>query len=164
MDYVIFQASQGKNAGLAQSIQGAFDSIGVRAVIVDVPAMDLPLYTTAKQAEGGIPDAVRGLMDTCLACRGYVFVAPEYNGGIPPVLTNVLAWISVGSDHWRDCFNGKIAGIATVSGGMGSNLVVSLRVQLAHLGLTVLGRALAIPASQPVDEARVAAFVGEYNR
>ena len=67
-------------------------------------------------------------------------IAPEYNGSIPPVLSNAIAWLSV-RDDFRALFNDAIA-MATVSGSGGMELLVSLRIQLTHLGAQVVGRQL----------------------
>ena len=73
---------------------------------------------------------------------GFIFCAPEYNGSIPPILTNVIAWISVKTSNWRGAFNGKTALICTHSGGVGNNFKSSLRIQLNHLGVIVLPRTI----------------------
>ena len=76
--------------------------------------------------------------------NGFIFCAPEYNGSIPPVLTNLFAWISVSTNHWRDVFINKKAIIATHSGGGGNNLIQSMRIQLCHLGIVVLPRTIIV--------------------
>ena len=50
--------------------------------------------------------------------------------------------MSVMAKNWRQVFNGKIALLATHSGGSGNNLIQSLRIQLNHLGTIVLPRTI----------------------
>ena len=51
--------------------------------------------------------------------ESFVFVSPEYNGGVPPALTNIIAWVSrLGGKDWRKSFNGKAAALArSILGG-----------------------------------------------
>jgi chromate reductase len=68
------------------------------------------------------------------------------------VLSNAIAWLSVGSLDFRILFNNRTVGLATHSGGGGQKVLLAMRQQLFHLGCTVLGReVLATPpeASQP---------------
>ena len=75
---------------------------------------------------------------------GFIFCAPEYNGSIPPVLTNLIAWISVSTDQWREVFTGKKALLGTHSGGGGNNIIQSMKIQFGHLGTIVLPRTIVV--------------------
>ena len=81
--------------------------------IIDLVDVDLPLYSSKVQAEQGMPSQLDALFDSCQSADGFVIVAPEYNGGIPPVLTNAIAWLSVKGEQWRDAFNAKVVGLAS---------------------------------------------------
>jgi chromate reductase len=73
--------------------------------------------------------------------RSLVFCAPEYNGSMPPIVNNAIAWVSrSGSEDWRAAFNGKPAVVATHSGGGGLKVTQAMRAQLEHLGAIVLPR------------------------
>jgi len=85
--------------------------------------------------------------------------APEYNGSIPPILTNFIAWLSISGDDFRKLFNGQPIAITTFSGGPGIELLTSLRIQLSHLGSQVLGRHLSSNFSKPADEKTIADIV-----
>ena len=85
------------------------------------------------------------------AAQKWIICAPEYNGSIPPILSNLIAWLSVSGDDFRDLFNGQPIAIATFSGGVGLELLTSLRIQLVHLGSQVLGRQLLSSFSKPID-------------
>ena len=78
--------------------------------------------------------------------------APEYNGSIPPSLTNAIAWLSVTDDDFRSLFNGRPIAMATFSGGGGMELLVSLRIQLTHLGAQVVGRQLLSNHAKPPQD------------
>ena len=83
-------------------------------------------------------------MKKIIKSEGFIICAPEYNGSIPPVLTNIISWLSVMGGDWRLVFNGKVGLLATHSGGGGNNLLQSLRIQLNHLGILVLPRSIIV--------------------
>ena len=57
---------------------------------------------------------------------GLIFCAPEYNGGSPPILTNVITWLSVITDNFRELFSNKKALIGTHSGGAGAEVFINI--------------------------------------
>jgi NAD(P)H-dependent FMN reductase len=82
----------------------------------------------------------------------WVICAPEYNGSIPPCLSNAIAWLSVQGDDFRGLFNGRPIAIATHSGGGGMEALISMRIQLAHLGAEVVGRQLLSNYAKPAND------------
>ena len=151
-------ASQSKNKELAEKISASLESKGADVTLIDLVSMDLPLYSSLSQSKVGIPSEINKLYDACIASDAFVFVAPEYNGGLPPVLTNAIAWLSVKGKNWRDAFNKKVAGIATFSGGEGMQLIIGLRTQLAYIGLTVIGRSLSANYKKELKEESLTDF------
>jgi chromate reductase len=157
--FIILLSSQKQNLELANSIKNEILAQGSDAEIIDLVALGLPLYSSKAQNELGIPSEIDTLFNQCINARGFVIVAPEYNGGVPPVLTNAMAWLSVHGKEWRDAFNAKIAGLATFSGGPAFNLLAILRIQMAHIGCTILGRALQVNHSKPLNRDSLVDFV-----
>lgn len=148
---LICTASHGENLKLATRVEETLKKQGCETYLVDLTAIELPLYTsrtTIKPDEAGLGTLVRAFS----RARGFFFTAPEYNGSIPPTLTNAIAWLSTESDDFRSLFNNKPAVIATHSGGGGQKLLTSLRIHLSHLGVNVLGRELASNARSEVRE------------
>ena len=70
----------------------------------------------------------------------------------PPVLTNAIAWLSVQENNFRELFNGRPIAIASFSGGGGMELLLSLRIQLTHLGGQVVGRQLCSNYKNPAKD------------
>ena len=139
---LICTASHGENLKLATRVEEALNQKGCETCLVDLTAIDLPLYTSRTTARPN--EAVVGALVSAFSrAKGFFFTAPEYNGSIPPTLTNAIAWLSTESDDFRSFFNNKPAVIATHSGGGGQKLLASLRIHLSHLGVNVLGRELA---------------------
>jgi NAD(P)H-dependent FMN reductase len=151
LDLLVIAASNGDNLKLAQRFATAGTARGLRASVLDLVALDLPLYTPAAQA-AGTPPGVVGLQQQLAAAERWVICAPEYNGSTPPVLTSAIAWLSVQGDDFRALFNGRPVAIATHSGGGGHTVLAALRLQLAHLGAHVVGRQLVSNAHQPAKD------------
>jgi NAD(P)H-dependent FMN reductase len=150
-DLLVISASNGENLKLAERFAAAARMQGLTAAVVDLTAMELPLFTPQAMAAGG-PPALAALEHQLATSPRWVICAPEYNGSIPPVLTSAIAWLSVQGDDFRSLFNGRPIAIATHSGGGGHTLMAALRLQLAHLGAHVVGRQLVSNASHPAKD------------
>ena len=151
-DLLVITASNGENLRLAERFAAAAKRQGWRADVLDLTAVPLPLFTPREQAALGLPDALPDLNERMAAAPRWVICAPEYNGSIPPVLTNAIAWLSVAAPDFRSLFNGRPVVIATHSGGGGSMVLTALRLQLAHLGAHVVGRQLVSSGQRPAQE------------
>ncbi len=136
---LVIAASNGENLKLAERFAAQARIQGLSAEVLDLTAVDLPLFN-ARTWSGGTPPAVASLHQTLVGATHWVICVPEYNGSIPPVLTSAIAWLSVQGDDFRVLFNGRPVAIATHSGGGGYAVLAALRLQLAHLGAHVVGR------------------------
>ena len=137
-DLFVIAASNGENLKLAERCIHAASQRQAQAELID---LSLPLYTPRVQAAGPGADLI-SLRDRLHAAPRWVICAPEYNGSIPPVLSNAIAWLSVLDDDFRSLFNGRPIAIGTHSGGGGMEVLISIRIQLTHLGADVIGRQL----------------------
>ena len=145
---LVIAASNGENLKLAQRFVEAAQKLDTTADLLDLTTIDLPLFTPRAQ-QGETPAAIAALQAQLLAAPRWVICAPEYNGSIPPCLTNAIAWLSVQGDDFRALFNGRPIAMATFSGGGGMELLLSLRIQLTHLGAQVVGRQLLSNHAKP---------------
>ena len=150
-DVLVIAASNGENLKLAQRFVDQVQAQGSSADLLDLTTLELPLFTP-RAKEQGIPNGVQPLQQQLRAAPRWVICAPEYNGSIPPCLTNAIAWLSVKGDDFRALFNGRPIAIATFSGGVGLELLLSLRIQLTHLGAEVVGRQLLSNHSKPAKD------------
>ena len=153
-DVLVIAASNGENLSLAQRIVAQVHSQGKRAELLDLTSLDLPLFTP-RVKEQGMPAGVGPLHHQLMAAPRWMICAPEYNGSIPPVLTNAIAWLSVQGDDFRTLFNGRPVAMASFSGGAGIELLTVLRIQLTHLGAQVVGRTLAGNRSRPPQDSSI---------
>ena len=150
-DLLVIAASNGENLKLAQRFASQASALGQTAEVLDLTTVALPLFTPRTQEQGG-PEAVTALEQELMTAPRWVICAPEYNGSIPPSLTNAIAWLSVQADDFRHLFNGRPVAMATFSGGGGMELLVSLRIQLTHLGAQVVGRQLLCNHAKPPQD------------
>ena len=112
---LIIAASNGHNLDLARQLQQQSTDMCFDSEILDLTKIELPVYFPAKEAEG-LPTAVEELRIKFRSASGFFICAPEYNGLIPPVLNNAIAWLSVQGKDFRALFNGTPVGLATHSG------------------------------------------------
>ena len=150
-DLLVIAASNGENLKLAQRFASQASALGRTAEVLDLTTVELPLFTPRMQQQGS-PEAVAALEQQMANAPRWVICAPEYNGSIPPSLTNAIAWLSVQGNDFRALFNGRPIAMATFSGGGGMELLVSLRIQLTHLGAQVVGRQLLSNHAKPPQD------------
>lgn len=150
-DILIFCATTGNNLKISEKIGDILTDKKQSFKLVNLSESPLPLYTPQKQSEG-ISDEIKLITSMAQAAKGFIFVGPEYNGSIPPVFNNVIAWISVSGDKdWRAAFNGKFSLLATHSGGMGQKYYQAMSQQLNHIGSIVLPRYISAHAKKPYN-------------
>ncbi len=150
---VVVSASNNNNLKLAQEFEKYLSSQGSKVEVVNLVDVDLPLYSPKLDSDESRPQGLDKYVDLMTNCDGAVFVAPEYNGSIPPNLNNFVAWLSrCGKEDWRSCFNGKPAVIATHSGGGGAHVLIAMRQQFSYVGMNVLGRQIQTNYQKPLNQ------------
>ena len=150
-EIIIISASCGKNLELSQKFLEKSSEMKISSEILDLTTLDIPLFNPRIHSNENIPEKILKIKEKLFATEKWIICAPEFNGSIPPILTNFIAWLSISGDDFRDLFNGQPIAIATFSGGVGLELLTSLRIQLVHLGSQVLGRQLFSSFSKPID-------------
>jgi chromate reductase len=98
---LILAASTGKNLDLAMSFRSAAESMDHDVDVIDLCGLNLPLYTPDNENKFKDLEQIKKSMDRILSCDGMIVCAPEYNGSMPPVLNNLIAWISVAVEGTR---------------------------------------------------------------
>lgn len=158
---VILEASQGQNRLLATQIATAAGELAMQCARWDLVALDLPLFSVAAEQKSMNSFKLNELAAQMRQGDGLVVVSPEYNGGLPPSLVNVIAWVSrlQLQGGWRACFEHKPTLIASASGGTGIRLLCSLRTQLSYLGAQVLAREISLTGADQLEQDIRAAMV-----
>jgi len=147
----ILVASATNNRKLGETLKELAQEENIEAEVINLVDLDLPLYSTVEEERNGLPEAAKQLAESILALNAFIIVAPEYNGVMPPVLNNAMAWTSRSTDSWRDAFNEKIVGLATHSGGGGAKGLQAMRIMYQHLGANILARELLTTYEKPLS-------------
>ena len=77
------------NAAMAEIARQGVEATRIRFSDYPLPIMDEDL-----EAEKGIPENAYRLARLMAAHDGFFIATPEYNGSIPPLLKNVIDWVS----------------------------------------------------------------------
>lgn len=104
---LILVASLNENIKLANTIKNKLDKQNIDSKIIKLVELELPMYDTLKEQNDGIPQLALDLAEEMEKASAYIFVSPEYNFGVPPVLVNTIAWISRIGDNFRKLFTMK---------------------------------------------------------
>jgi len=139
MKILIVSATKSKNYTLGEKISGLLKADHEMISLEDYP---LPLFVPG--GEKADDAAIAELVSKFENVDGFIFCAPEYNAGIPPILTNAITWISVSTKNWRDVFNNKKALIASHSGSGAHAFLSSFQAQLEYMGCTVYHRKISV--------------------
>jgi NAD(P)H-dependent FMN reductase len=157
----IVVASVQKNMELALNIQEVVTELEAKSEIINLVALDLPMYTSIIENEKGIPIEITDLATKLLSFDAFIVVSPEYNGSMPPVLNNAIAWVSRVGDDFRSIFNQKFVALATHSGGGGMRGNDAVRAMFSYVGSNVLSREIINNYSKPYKKETVVGVVKE---
>jgi NAD(P)H-dependent FMN reductase len=160
---LLLAASNGKNLDLAGLIAERATALGHGHQILDLVALDLPLFTPQCQGQGG-GTGLAVLAEGLGTQRRLLVCAPEYNGSMPPTLVNAIAWLSTTTANFRELFTGVPVALASHSGGGGQKVLSAMRLQFAHLGALVIGRELLSAPHKPANPDSIDAMLAELHR
>lgn len=111
------------------------------AEVIDLQQYEFPLFDERLSHQDNPDERVREFAGKIMRADGVIIVTPEYNGGYPAALKNVIDLLY---PEWYK----KPTGISTVSDGIfgGTQVLISLQFTLWKM------RAWTIPAMFPVPE------------
>ncbi len=156
---LIISATKGSNLVLARRIG---DHVSLDHKIISLEDFVLPLYVPGINVDKN--NNIEILSQKFIQSKGFIFCAPEYNGGSPPILTNTITWLSVCTNDWRGVFNNKKALIATHSGGAGFKFLTSFRSQLEHLGSIVYPRNIVVNKNKKFNSLSIKDILQEFEK
>ena len=109
--------------------------------MLDLAEYDFPVFEERLRLLSSPPEGAQEFASEITRADGVIMVTPEYNGGYPASLKNVIDLLY---DEWRR----KPIAISTVSGGAfaGQNVITSLQYTLWKI------RAWTVPAQFPVPK------------
>jgi len=149
---LIISSTKSNNYLLSKELYALIeDSVNKNNICLEDYKVPLFVASTYEDDKAKCKEVISEITDELVNADGIIFCAPEYNGSIPPILTNIIAWISVSTDYWRDGFSNKVALIATHSGGTGNKFNIALKNQLEHLGMIVMPRHISATSRNPLN-------------
>ena len=160
---LVISASNGENLKLAKRFLVAGKELGYSCDLLDLTESknNLPIFNPRHNSTDQAPENLKSINTQMESHSHWVICAPEYNGSIPPILTNAIAWLSVQGTDFRSLFNERPIAIASFSGGGCMELLLSMRIQLTHLGALVLGRQLATNKSKIAEDTSINAILNQ---
>jgi NAD(P)H-dependent FMN reductase len=79
---------------LRDAARRELDAAGARTDVLDLRALDLPLYDGDLEARDGRPAGAHRLRDVLAATDALLLVTPEYNGFPTSLVINAFNWLS----------------------------------------------------------------------
>lgn len=122
---------------------------GADAQLIDPADFPLPLFDADLEAAEGLPAAAKALKQKFLDADAVIFVSPEYNSSVTPLMKNFIDWVSrTESDDEPPlaAYKGKVAGLLAASPGALGGLrgLVHLRSILGNIGVLVVPKQFAL--------------------
>ena len=147
------------NEKLAVNAAEAIADAGGEVNHISLADYPMPIYNGDLEEAEGIPENGRRLAELFVASQGIFIAAPEYNGGITPLLKNSLDWVSrpKSTEHRPGPYKGRVFAIGGASnGGFGGYRgLLQLRHSLQNaLGTLMVPEMVSVPAaSEAFDDA-----------
>jgi len=125
--------SESINKALEVALSAKVNAAGAAAVSVDLADYDLPLFHGDLEA----PQNLQALVKLLSSLDGIIIVSPEYNGGLPPILKNMIDWVSTVA---KEPFANPVYGIASCTPGPMSGIMCMRQINyiLMRLGAEVM--------------------------
>ena len=146
------------NARLAAAAAYQFAQAGAEVTRISLADFPLPIYDGDLQTKSGVPKNAINLKRMIGAHHGVLFVTPEYNSSVPPLVKNAIDWVSRVQDAQEvrgQVFRERPVGIAAASEGRlgGTRSLAALRLILTACRALVVPNQLALSfASEAYDD------------
>ena len=137
------------NARLAAAAGYQFAQAGAEVTRISLSDFPLPIYDGDLQSKSGVPKHAINLKRMMAAHHGVLIVTPEYNSSVPPLVKNVIDWVSrvqdVNETRYQ-VFRGRPFAIAAASESRlgGVRCLAALRLILSACQATVIPNQLAL--------------------
>src|ERR1700688_3920729 len=146
------------NAKLAATIAVELAQAGAEITRISLADFPLPIYDGDRQTKSGVPKHAVNLKRMMSAHHGVLIVTPEYNSSVPPLVKNIIDWVSRVQDAQEtrgQVFRERPFAIAAASEGRlgGTRALAALRLIMSACHATVTPNQLALSfASQAYDD------------
>ena len=144
---LIISSTKNSNFDLSQDIKSYFDNKeDISCSVISLEEFDLPLYRPELEEKfkesSSFPEDIDKVKSFIVKSDALIWCSPEYNGGVSPILTNMIAWISRATDDWREGFKDKHSLVCSSSGGNGKHFIEGFSLQLSYLGSKVMDKSI----------------------
>ena len=159
------------NARLASAAQTKLAQLGADVTRISLQDYPMPIVDEDLKAKEGIPASAMQLGRKIASHHGVFIASPEYNASIPPLLKNVVDWVSLISEDgdqplkpWRGRYvalgaasNGRLGGIRCLS--QLRPLMMAVGCQIITEQCSVAGAATAFDAGGTIIDERTDAIL-----
>jgi chromate reductase, NAD(P)H dehydrogenase (quinone) len=140
------------NAKLAAVAAHQIAQAGVDVTRLSLADFPLPIYDGDLQTRSGVPKNAIDLKRMVGAHHGVLIVTPEYNSSVPPLVKNMIDWVSRVQDAHEgrgQVFRGRPFAVASASPGRlgGARALAALRLILSALHALVIPNQLALASA-----------------
>ena len=137
------------NLRLSAAAYKVFSTLECEVTRLSLHDFPLPIYDHDLENQNGIPKDAVNLARMFNSHDGIMLVSPEYNGSLPPLLKNVIDWVSCVKSDERIAlapYKGKtFALVAAAPGRLGGVRCLShLRDILTSVGASVIAEQAAV--------------------
>lgn len=131
------------NEVLRRHLSGALRQAGVEVTDLDLAQFEMPLFNQDIEDAGRSPEAAGRLADMFRSYDIVLIISPEYNGGVTPLIANLVAWVS---REKPNPFKHAVFGIGGLSDGKYATIFAlsHLRDSLSKVGALVVPTLLGI--------------------
>lgn len=114
-------------------------SKGAQVTEISLKDFDIPLFSEDLERQSGLPVAVKKLKELFKTHQGILIASPEYNGFFPPLIKNLIDWLSRPVSGEPPTLTGKVACLLSASPGAlgGIRSLGALRLLLENLFVLV---------------------------
>ena len=146
------------NVRLAGTIAREFVRADADVTRISLADFSLPIYDADLETKSGVPAHAVDLKRMLGAHHGVVFVTPEYNSSLPPLVKNAIDWISRVQERGEtpgQVFRTRAFALASASGGKlgGARCRAAFRLILAGCRAPVIANQLTLSfADQAYDD------------
>ena len=159
---LIISSTKNSNLELSKDIKDFLDKEKkFKSEIINLEDFELPLFTPTIEKNfienSELPPNVNKIKDKLINSYAMIWCSPEYNGGIAPIVTNTISWISRVTDNWKEAFQDKTMLVCTSSGGNGKNFISGFNTQLEYLGAKPFEDSIISTKKRKIDQ-------NEFNR
>ena len=164
---LIISSTKNTNLDLSSEIKKYIETqSAIQTNIISLEDFELPLYTPTLEKkfknENSFPIEISKIKDLICSSSALIWCSPEYNGGISPIVTNAIAWISRATENWKDGFKDKHSLICSSSGGNGKNFVKGFSIQLDYLGSIVFDNSIIKTNAKDVDKEEFSSILDNF--